>query len=81
MRVYSNATSETYPLSRKPAIIGINKANVSAYQILGGGEDVVFLRRQAWRKRAALPARDQTRADPEIWEALVRRKADKGFIL
>ena len=29
MRVYSNATSETYPLSRKPAFIGINKANVS----------------------------------------------------
>ena len=32
MCVYSNATSETYPLSREPAfqVIGINKANVSA---------------------------------------------------
>ena len=29
MRVYWNAKSETYPLSRKPAFIGINKANVS----------------------------------------------------
>ena len=29
MRAYSNATSETYLLSRIPAIIGINKANVS----------------------------------------------------
>ena len=30
MRMYLTATSETYPLSRKPAFIGINKANVSA---------------------------------------------------
>ena len=30
MRIYLTATSETYPLSRKPAFIGINKANVSA---------------------------------------------------
>ena len=29
LRVYFNATSETYPLSRKPAFIGVSKANVS----------------------------------------------------
>ena len=27
-RVYWNATSKTYPLSRVPAFLGINKANV-----------------------------------------------------
>ena len=32
MRVYLNTTSETYPLLRKPAFIGINKANVSAWE-------------------------------------------------
>ena len=29
MHIYLIARSETYPLSRKPAFIGINKANVS----------------------------------------------------
>ena len=29
MRAYSNATSEAYPLSKIPAFIGINIANVS----------------------------------------------------
>ena len=30
VRVYSNTTSKTYPLSRIPAFTGINEANVSA---------------------------------------------------
>ena len=37
MRIYLTATSETYPLSRKPAFIGINKANVSGQCLFVGG--------------------------------------------
>ena len=52
MRIYLTATSETYPLSRKPAFIGINKANVSVCLYIaisklilssrGSGHDVLY---------------------------------------
>ena len=46
-------------------------------QLPGCGEDEVFLRCQARRKRTAFPARDRTRPDPCILKALNCRETDR----